>query len=169
MAKAATPARRIAEMRFMVRSVLITLARPHGEDVDRYGATRASDAWRCSQVRELAAANDRACRLASRRTARGLERDSKDGVAPGLIGKSWGNGNLGGAVGGQNTERQWFATGGDQPEFGDAHRIGPVGHRHHRNRGAPNVDGGNKNVLALTVEGSDKRCPLRAAEIEQDG
>src|SRR6516164_7186590 len=104
-AKAATPARRITEMRFMVRSVLITVGSSHGEDVDRYGATRVTDAWRCSQVRELAAANDRTRRLAGGRTARGLERDGKNGVAPGLIGKSWRNGYLGEAVGGQNTKR----------------------------------------------------------------
>src|SRR5262249_35471252 len=148
----------------------LLLTRPHGEDVDRYGATRVTDAWRYSQVRELAAANNRACGLPSGRTTGGLERDGKDGVAPGLIGKSRGNSDLGGAVSGQNTERQWFATRGDQPELRDAHRIGPVGHRHHRNRGALDVDGGNKNALALAFDGSDKRCLLRAdAEIEQDG
>jgi hypothetical protein len=64
---------------------------------------RVTDAWRRSQVRELAAANDRAYRLAGGRTARGLERD---GVAPGLIGKSRRNDNLGEAVSGQNTKRQ---------------------------------------------------------------
>src|SRR5262249_54349529 len=60
--KVATPARRIAEMRFMVRSVLMTVWLSPG-DVGSYGATRVTDARRHSHICELAAADDRACRL----------------------------------------------------------------------------------------------------------
>jgi hypothetical protein len=43
----------------VAHSILMTFFRPHGGDVASYGARRVTDALRYSQVRELAAADDR--------------------------------------------------------------------------------------------------------------
>ena len=85
----------------------------------------------------------------------GSSETAYSGVAPGPVGKSSGDSNLGGAVRRQNTERQRFAAGRDQPQLGDARRVGPVGHRHHRDHRAFDVDDGNKNALAVSFNGSE--------------
>ena len=44
----------------VARSILVTVCSAHGGDVTSYGAGRVTDALRRSQVRELAATDDRA-------------------------------------------------------------------------------------------------------------
>src|SRR6516164_8778909 len=65
-------------------------------------------------------------------------------------------------------------SGSGLPPGGISHssgtRVGPVGRRHHRDHRAFDVDDGNKNVLAISFNGSDELRSLRGhVEIEQDG
>src|SRR6185503_19711860 len=121
-----------------------------------------------SQVRELACANHRAGREAGGRPARRLERDRQYRIIfcqAGEIAREWQRDRR---IRAQQANRSWSAVRWDQPELGDARRVGAEGRGHDSDGAALYVDGCHKMTLAAAFDRCDERFRLREdAEINQ--